>query len=393
MSSVVETNTVTSAPQVVDVEAMLTAIPGDNPAGESQQYTGLYDEIREARRADDNLGQGDWVRETKTADWVKVATLTTDAIINQTKDLQICAWMAEALTKLYGVAGLRDALKVMHGLHENFWDNLYPEEDEGDLEARANAISWMEREAAAAIKQAPITKGAGLSFIDYEDSNTLNVGPEVDPDVAQERRTRAAEEGKATSEDWVKEKNASPRAFYETLYATFNECWENFHALDRSIDAHYGNQAPAMMDLKKNLDAVRTVVERIVKEKRLLEPDAISDDAGGATADGDGGALAGSNGGYGAVASATGGVSVVSGPIRTRADAVKRLTEVAAFFRQTEPHSPVSYLVERAVRWSQMPLESWLASVIKDEAVLTSVRETLGVDVGSSYTSSSSAEE
>ena len=61
-------------------------------------------------------------------------------------------------------------------------------------------------------------------------------------------------------------------------------------------------------------------------------------------------------------------------------EAVNRLTEVAAFFRQTEPHSPVSYLIERAVKWSQMPLEQWLASVIKDDTVLDSLRETLGVD-------------
>ena len=153
MSSVMETNTAApashSTPPVVDVEALLAPIPGDNPAGESLAYSGLYDEIREARRADDTLEQGEWVRDTKSADWVRAATLATDALKSQTKDLQICAWMAEALTKLYGFAGLRDALRSPR-LHVGFWDTLYPEEDDGDLEGRANAISWMEREAAVA---------------------------------------------------------------------------------------------------------------------------------------------------------------------------------------------------------------------------------------------------
>jgi type VI secretion system protein ImpA len=52
---------------------------------------------------------------------------------------------------------------------------------------------------------------------------------------------------------------------------------------------------------------------------------------------------------------------------------------VADYFRRTEPHSPVSYLVQRAVRWGEMPLEAWLQNVIHDEGVLEQLRETLGL--------------
>ncbi len=62
-----------------------------------------------------------------------------------------------------------------------------------------------------------------------------------------------------------------------------------------------------------------------------------------------------------------------------RSDALNRLAAVAEFFRQTEPHSPVAYLVPRAVQWGQMPLEDWLREVISDDAVLARVRETLGL--------------
>jgi type VI secretion system protein ImpA len=291
--------------------------------------------------------------------------------------------MTEALTKLYGFAGLRDALRVVHGLHVNFWDKLFPEEDDGDLEGRANAISWMEREAAVALREVPITRGAGgqnYGHNEFEQSNAFNVGPEVSPEVAEERRQRAAAEGKVTSEDWLKAKQSTPRAFYEAAHATLEECWEYFQALDRMLDERYKNQAPAMSELKKALDAVRATVEKIVKEKRLLEPDPIVAGEAG-VGEGEAGANGGAPGG--GAASAAGVGVLLSGPIRTRAEAVGRLTEVAAFFRQTEPHSPVSYLVERAVKWSQMPLEKWLASVIKDDTVLDSLRETLGVDPNS----------
>ena len=61
---------------------------------------------------------------------------------------------------------------------------------------------------------------------------------------------------------------------------------------------------------------------------------------------------------------------------------MRRLSEIAAFFQKTEPHSPVAYLVQRAVRWGNMPLDSWLRDVIKDESVLFNLRETLGLEAG-----------
>jgi type VI secretion system protein ImpA len=65
-----------------------------------------------------------------------------------------------------------------------------------------------------------------------------------------------------------------------------------------------------------------------------------------------------------------------------RADALRRLGAVAEFFHRTEPPSPVAYLVQRAARWGEMPLEEWLQEVIKSDDVLGKVRETLGLTQG-----------
>jgi type VI secretion system protein ImpA len=62
-----------------------------------------------------------------------------------------------------------------------------------------------------------------------------------------------------------------------------------------------------------------------------------------------------------------------------RADAIRRLQAVAAYFRRCEPHSPVSYLVQRAIYWAELPLEEWLRHVIHDGTMLESIRETLGL--------------
>ena len=61
---------------------------------------------------------------------------------------------------------------------------------------------------------------------------------------------------------------------------------------------------------------------------------------------------------------------------------LNRLNDIAEFFKRTEPHSPVAYLVQRAVKWGDMPLDMWLQEVVKDPGVLYQLRETLGVMPG-----------
>jgi type VI secretion system protein ImpA len=52
---------------------------------------------------------------------------------------------------------------------------------------------------------------------------------------------------------------------------------------------------------------------------------------------------------------------------------------VAAFFRRTEPHSPVAYLADKAVSWGEMPLHEWLRQVVKDQGSMSHLEELLGL--------------
>src|SRR5687768_6849331 len=144
-------------PPVIDLEVLLHPISDENPSGEDLRYSGIYDEITEARRADDNLNQGDWVTDLKLADYGRVIDLGINALSTQTKDLQIGVWVAEAVTRKYGLAGFRDSLLLLHGFHERFWDGMYPEVDEGDMEGRANALSWFDIQGTLSLRTAPFT--------------------------------------------------------------------------------------------------------------------------------------------------------------------------------------------------------------------------------------------
>jgi type VI secretion system protein ImpA len=359
MSSVAERETAAaqSAPPVIDVEAMLAPIPGDNPAGEPPSV--LYDEIIEARSADNSQETG---KGRKSTEWGKVLALTTGALTTRTKDLRVCAWMTEALVKLYGLAGLRDGLRVVRGLQASFWDKLYPPvEKNGDLDGRAKAIVALGNWSAAALRQVALTDekaaGAAYTFNDWMLSS------------------RNTDEGRQLADAWHNATKSTPLAFYETAHATIEECWAEFEALLGVMNERFGEHNQGSGQLRKTLEDVRGLIGALYEEKldaveSPAEPAESGEVGGGESAEADGDAAS--------------EIETAPAPtatkIKTRQEAVRQLREVAAFFRQTEPQSPVSYLVERAVKWSGMPLETWLASVIKDDGVLSTLRETLGVD-------------
>ena len=360
-------------PSVIDLEGLLQPIPGENPSGESQRYSGLYDEIAEARRADKDVPQGAWQTELKVADFGQVISLAVPALTSKTKDLQIGVWLTEALIKKHGFVGLRDGLKLIIGFQDQFWETLHPEIDEGDEEGRANAISWLETNVSFAIKGAPFTGGEGYSYMDWEDSKTFDWPETIEGLPGEERerytnlREQADRERRVTAEMWRKETAATRRATCEKVNFLLEECWAAYNDLNRVIEEKFNrNQAPGITGLKKALDEVHSQVKKLLEEKRIEEPDAVFETADDAEAGADG------------TDGADGRSGGVGGPVKNRQDALKRLAEIADFFQKTEPHSPVSYLVQRAVKWGHMGLDTWLQDVIKDNSIIEQVRQTLG---------------
>jgi type VI secretion system protein ImpA len=377
---------------VIDLEALLTPLDGDNTAGESLRYEGTYDQIKEARREDEVLAQGDWSRDLKVADWPKVIKLATDALLTKTKDLQIAAWLTEGIVKHDRHdrwVALRDGLNLLRGLHENFWETVYPEidpeDDEGPLASRANVLAAFDARLAVIIKELPLTAGQKYSYLQYLESKQFDFPENIEAaEYEQQERLRALKEqaqseNRVTGEDWRKAKAATSRDFIEARFALINECWDAYKALDAEMDARFARETPGLGAFKKSFEEIHTLMDLLVKEKQKAEPREDEFDGAGASDEGEGEAVSAGGGG---------GFAVAGGAIRSRQEALKRLSEIAAFFRQTEPHSPVSYAVDRAVKWGNMPLEAWLADVLKDGTALDSVREVLGFNTGNSSSAS-----
>jgi len=59
-------------------------------------------------------------------------------------------------------------------------------------------------------------------------------------------------------------------------------------------------------------------------------------------------------------------VSGSQGPITSREEALKRLEEVAKYFRQYEPHTPIAPGLERLIGWGRMTVAELMMELIPD---------------------------
>lgn len=260
----------------IDIDAILAPVPGENPAGEDLRYSPVYEEIKEARRADDPFDRGAWQHELKSSDWDKVITVAVDALTNKTKDLQIAAWLSEALTTTEGFEGLAAGLKIVNGFLRDNWEHLYPAVEEGDKEFRAAPIGFMNDKLSLLIKAIPITDSKitrEYSFLKRQESR--KVGYEADmknqygdtDEGKRKRRNEMIEEGKLTAEDFDTAVAQSSTPFYESLAAQIKTCSDEFKKLDEIADEKFGQQAPRLSDLGTSLGEYERVVTMILKDK------------------------------------------------------------------------------------------------------------------------------
>ncbi|MBT9437826.1 MAG: type VI secretion system protein TssA [Desulfobacterales bacterium] len=264
----------------IDIEAILAPIPGDNPAGEDLRYSPAYDQIKEARRADDLLDRGDWQREIKTSDWDAVITTAVDALINKSKDLQMAAWLTEALVDTEGFSGLAIGLKILSGFLRDYWEHVYPVIEDGDLDFRIGPIELMNEKLWLAVKQVPLTdKDAtpGYSWLQWQESR--QVGYEADirnqyGDVDENKkkaRNASIAEGKITAEDFDAAVARSSKAYYESLAKDLTVCLEEFKRFDDTVDEKFGSEAPRLAELREALEDCERVIMKIFKEKKDLD--------------------------------------------------------------------------------------------------------------------------
>ena len=121
------------AAPILDAEAMLLPVPGDDPAGRplGLRERNLLKEYREEHdpaklSADDLKDYALANKPRKLADWPKLFEFGTDYLVTHGKDLRLVMLMTEAAVHTSGFRGLRDSLKLIRRLCEECWGAMLP---------------------------------------------------------------------------------------------------------------------------------------------------------------------------------------------------------------------------------------------------------------------------
>jgi len=355
------------------LELLGLPVAPDRPGGEDVSLAPELDEIREARRGDDpGLAQGDWAQPPRRPQWPRVAALCERILRERSKDLQVAGYYAEALAANAGFPGLARGLATMAALLERFWDSCHPALA-GAGEERAARLEWLNRHLVPAVRQIPLTtpESGGHGLVRWQQALAVaNLGRR-----GAEHREEALRDGHLDPEALERAVAASGPGHFHRLLAEIREAEAAAADLAAVAAARFDQDPPSLEPLAAVLLDCRTKVEQALQRWPATGPMVTPAAAPAGPAAPPPGPAPGPS-----PAPAEAGPQTApagSAGAMSRPQAIRELRRLAAFFRATEPHSPVGPLAERAAAWAEMPLDQWLASVIKDPATLDQLRELL----------------
>ncbi len=346
-----------SSPNLLDFDTLLAPVDGENPAGAPVPFA-VRDKLEEARREidPDAFDADDPTRptEAKFADWRSIVRLALETLTQSSKDLLVAARLTEALTCEEGFAGLRDGLRLMHRLVEECWERILPSIEDGDLEVRAGPFNWLDDPDHGAhfplsVRGVPLVNGDGRGY-SWQDWKQLQDGRGNVPRDAFEKAV-----GMAT------------REHCQALKEDLDECAAELEALSTVLQQKLGEEAPGLSSLRQAIQDCQGLAGQLLQRKGPAPATASEEEQ--APGEEEGGADGRSGSGRAGL---------------TRADVYQRLAEAADLLQQVEPHSPIPYLIRRAVELGALPFPQLMRALIRDDAVLQEMNRELGIKEESS---------
>ncbi len=357
------------------LDPFLAPIEGDNPCGvdlrEDSSPISLYYQIKDERTAARNIERQqispeDMYNQSKPH-WKKLHDLATEVLVTKTKDIEIAAWLTEALLRLKGFEGLQQGFSIVRSFSENFWEGVYPLPDEDGLADRISPLAGLNGIENDGTLISPIL---GLSITDsHQDDNyafwqyrqAFELSRLAD-DAARQKRIDSGAIALSKIEVSVAHTDIS---FFNNLIANLQACQEEFQKLTALLDEKCGHDSPPSSNIKNTLQSCFDEIHALVGE-RLKQQEADSQFNENSSEESDGNTSSDINS---------------NARIKSREQAFDTIRKTAAYFRLNEPHSPLSYMLERVVLWGSLSLPQLLDEIINDENAKEAFCQLTGIAV------------
>jgi type VI secretion system protein ImpA len=299
----------------VEASSLITPLAADNPCGaDLDESEPMLLPAFDAYRV---FGQmAPWPKDQQP-DWREIRDRSLEALA-KSRDLRILSHLGASVLRTDGLAPFCETLSAAATWLEQWWDDTYPRIDE-DAILRRNALNGLADRIAVVdgLRRAPLLEHRQLGSYCIRDieiaQGHLAAGPdEPARDAAQLDAVLASVELESL----------------QSVAARLRQAAASFRAIEATMRDRAGSEAAP------GFEAPLAVLTRTL---------ALLDAQLAARAPAQASAAAAADG-------ADGGPARVPGAIGTRAEAMSALDAVAAFFRASEPSSPVPLFIERAKR-------------------------------------------
>lgn len=357
----------------LDLDAILEPISEEQPCGKNlrddSSHASVYYKIKslrnEARALERRRMRGEKDAPPAETCWRALINLTIDTLTKDTKDLELCAYLIEALIREHDFPGLHDGFLLARELCERFWDTVYPLPDEAGFETRVVYLAGLngvdsEGTLIRPILMCPLTAGESVtpcSTAAYQRSQQFE-------SLSEDEQRQRIEEG-VLSPDMVETAvKETPDNFLTAQREHIQTCIDEYGRLTAFLDENCGEHAPHSSALQTALTTCAETLRYVAGHRLIdqvpeeIEEPAAEDDTSGTEESGEPTESV--------VAGSAPATQAGPGEIRTRADALKCIGLVAQYFREAEPHSPLSYAADQLVRWGGMALPELLVETLPD---------------------------
>lgn len=161
--------------------------------------------------------------------------------------------------------------------------------------------------------------------------------------------------------------NSTDNEFFRQLIADVDYAIDSFKKYQTVIDKYASDDLQPTGKILEVLNEVKTHINYLVRDRQLeLLDDAVMEDDSLDNQEPD-------------RAASSDNKHFSIGHIENRRQALQGLSVITTYFKSTEPHSPISYSLEQAMRWANMPLTDLIRELIPDDSARNKFQNLVGI--------------
>jgi type VI secretion system protein ImpA len=318
---------------IVDVDALLEELAADAPCGPNLEYDPAFLELEQSALGKPEVQYGDTIVPATPPEWKLVKKQALD-LLGRTRDLRVAMPLVRALLALHAMPGFADGVRLLDRLVSERWDSVHPAldaDDDNDPTLRINSLAML-ADSATVVRDIKET-----AFIQLPGLGPLSV--RVLEQAAGEAPVPEGQTALALGSIEAALRDVRVEALVDAANAV-TLAHDSVVNIEVALVRQVGSSRALNLDvLTRQLRRMRDLLASHLPqaENTGAMPDStISASADGAAAS--------------AASAAAPGPAPISGEIGSRADVVRMLDKILAYYQRHEPSSPVPMLIERAKR-------------------------------------------